>query len=147
MARSRTHGRVRIEYRSPIGTESNSEVNNGKVTLELRRTDDIGTPGDAAVSERIEDALRARGHAVSRLRAKDDRGEDALLVRDDRAVIIQVVTAPEDSQLFAAAANGVAQTEETLSATAEWLELAVGICGVCSRRWTRATSPCRGVPF
>jgi hypothetical protein len=124
-ARSLAEGEERIHYKSPAGTESSSEVKDGKLTLELRGTKDIGGPGEAAVIERIEDALRAQGHAVSRGDAEDERGEDGLIVCDDRTVIIQVVTAPGDPRLLAAAAKGVARTEDTRSAAASWLERAI----------------------
>jgi hypothetical protein len=124
-ALSRTESGTRIQYKSSVGTESNSEVTDEGVKLELLGTDDIGREGEPTVTERIEDALRARGHAVGRRDAKDDRGEDARLVCDGRTLIIQVVTAPGDPKFLAEAANGSAQIEWTRSAAAGWLEQAI----------------------
>jgi hypothetical protein len=124
-ARSLTESRDRIQYTSPVGTESDSEVNEGMVRLELRGTGDIGTRGDTAVLEKVKDALRAQGHMVEGFDAQDDRGEDGKLKCDGQTVIVQVVTAPTDEKLMRDAANGVAQTEQTRSVAAGWLERAI----------------------
>jgi hypothetical protein len=98
------------------------------MTLQLSGTYDIGERGEEAVIGLVVDALRGQGRTVSRVDAKDarnDRGEDARLVCDGQTVIVQVVTAPDDPQLLAAAARGVARTETTPAAAVGWLSGAI----------------------
>jgi hypothetical protein len=132
VAQSRTEGGERTQYTSPAGTESSSEVNDGRVTFELRGTQDVGKEGEARVIECVAGALRAQGHEVRAVvrneeekRDDDKHGVDGRLEVDGRPIPIQIVTAPLDCEFLAAAAKGVARTEVTWLAAARWLQQAI----------------------
>lgn len=95
-------GGRRVEYRPASGGKAISDTDTvGSFKAELSGRLERGKSNEPYVMKTLAAALRGQGHQVNRKRgARDDRGEDGLLVVDGRQIEVQIVTMPVDPDVW-----------------------------------------------
>lgn len=92
----------RVDYRSASGGASLSETDSqGSFRAALSGALERGTPAQERVMRTLIHLLRASGNEVRMLAgARDDRGEDGLLLVNGRRLVVQIVRMPLDGDLW-----------------------------------------------
>jgi hypothetical protein len=92
----------RVEYRPASGGQAVSDTDSaGSFTADLSGPLERGKSNEERVMEVLAAALKQQGHEVSRKRgARDEDGEDGLLVIDGRQTETQIVTMPVDPEVW-----------------------------------------------
>jgi hypothetical protein len=85
----------------------------------------IGTKGEPRLLKTLRQTLEASGLAVtvSREDARDARGEDAILLANNRRYIVQVVTSPGIRRFWQEARAGSALAQVDSSGAVQWIRL------------------------
>ncbi len=92
----------RVEYRPASGGRAVSDTDSaGSFTADLSAPLERGQSNEVHVMKVLVAALKEQGHEVSRKRgARDEDGEDGLLVVDGRQIVVQIVTMPVDPEVW-----------------------------------------------
>lgn len=122
------HGQ-HIKYTAPTGAESNSSLVGNLLTILVKPPVDVGRPGEPRVLVCVENSLKTAGKNLTpsseEERAKDDRGEDAVLIIDGNRIVLQIVTAKPDASFWRSVANGAGETSVEISEAVKWINDAI----------------------
>ena len=122
------HGQY-IKYTAPTGAQSNSSLVGNLLTILVKPPVDVGRPGEPRVLVCVENSLKIAGknlrEPLEKERAKDDRGEDAVLIIDGNRVVLQIVTVKPDVSFWKSVANGAGEASVEISEATKWVNNAV----------------------
>jgi hypothetical protein len=110
------------------GTKSETKLRTGgRIDLTVHRNPDAGRTGERDVRKVLMGKLRAPGHVVDPdpLPARDDRGEDFVLLIDGVRVPVQVAVVPQSPQFWKEASGGSAVRSFTPAQAVDELRVAV----------------------
>lgn len=121
--------RQHIKYTTPTGTQSDSSLVGNHLTILVKPPVDIGRPGEPRVLVCVENNLKMTGknlrEPLEEERARDDRGEDGVLIIDGNRVVLQIVTVRPNASFWKSVAQGEGKASVKLSRATEWINNAV----------------------
>jgi hypothetical protein len=117
----------RVEYRPASGGRAVSEMDSGgSFTVDLSGPLERGTPNEGHVMNVLVAALNGQRHQVNRKGgARDDRGEDGLLVVDGHQIEVQVTMATDGEVWETLNATGASSPEGDLHAQVSFIRRAL----------------------
>lgn len=118
-------GGQEVRYTAPTGARSETSLDAGRLTVQIKPPVDVGTRGESRVLACVVAHLAMSGTASTPLPASDKRGEDRVLQISGDRVALQVVTAAPDALFWARVARGSADAHATLAEAASWIERAI----------------------
>ena len=114
-----------INYFTPSGSRSDATLDPTRVELTLRAPLNAGRKSEERVAERVVSQLQREGRDARVVEAKDDRGEDSVIVCDTERITVQVITVPPSTEFLRDASLGSASTIVTHEGAANWIATAV----------------------
>lgn len=121
--------RQHIKYTAPTGAQSDSLLVGSLLTILVKPPVDIGRLGEPRVLACIENSLKMMGKTLTlpleNMRARDNRGEDGILIIDGNHITLQIVTAKPDASFWKSVANGAGKASVEISEAINWINNAV----------------------
>lgn len=118
-----------IKYTASTGAQSDSSLVGNFITISVKPPIDIGRLGESRVLVCVQNSLRMTGknlrEPLEEERARDDRGEDGVLIIDDNRVVLQIVTVRPNASFWPSVAQGEGKASVKLSNATEWINNAV----------------------
>jgi hypothetical protein len=118
-----------IKYSAPTGAQSDSSLAGNFLTVLVKPPIDIGRLGEQRVLVCVKNSLRTAGKNLTEPseegRARDDRGEDAVLIIDGNRIVLQIVTLCPEQGFWRNVANGGGKASVEISETTKWLNNAI----------------------
>jgi hypothetical protein len=117
-------GDVSITVESP-GVSSRTRLTSDSVSLCTTGAKGIGREGELRVLNTLVRKLALQGLPAKKSSGQDNRGEDAILIIAGRRIVVQIVTAPLESEFWRKASGGTASREVDLLCALEGLRAAI----------------------
>lgn len=118
-----------IKYTAPTGAQSDSSLVGSLLTILVKPPVDIGRPGEPRVLACIENSLKMTGKTLTppseNMHARDNRGEDGILIIDGNHVTLQIVTVKPDESFWKSVASGAGKASVEISEAISWIDNAV----------------------
>ena len=118
-----------INYTAPTGAQSDSSLVGNLLTILVKPPVDVGTRGESRVLACIKNSLKIAGKTLTEplkdKEARDDRGEDGVLIIDGNHVTIQIVTARPDVLFWKGVADGAGKATVEISEALKWINDAI----------------------
>jgi hypothetical protein len=114
-----------INYFTPSGSRSDSTLSPTGVELTLRAPLNAGRNSEQRVAERVVSQLQREGRDAKVVEAKDDRGEDSVILCEGEKITVQVITVSPSTDFLRQASLGSASTAVTHEGAALWIATAV----------------------
>ena len=114
-----------IKYISPAGAQSNSSLTGHFLTISVKPPIDIGRRGESRVLACIKNNLIKVGKNLrepqASEKAKDNRGEDGVLIIDEHRIVLQIVTIRPDENFWRNVAKGEGVANAEISEVLKWI--------------------------
>jgi hypothetical protein len=115
----------RIRTQTPEGASAHELLGDGVVSLNIHGPTQTGRKGEARALDTLLSRLRQEGHQPVLEAARDDRGEDGILLLQDERLTLQVVSVPSYPSLWRDANRDSATTSVPVADAAKWIRDAV----------------------
>ena len=115
----------RIRTQTPGGARSRELLADGVVSLNIHGPTETGRKGESRALDTLLSRLRQEGHQPVLEAGRDERGEDGILLLQDKRLTLQVVSVPSDLKLWRDANRGSATMSVTVADAAKWIRDAV----------------------
>lgn len=120
-----------IKYTSPTGAQSKASLIGNFLTISVKPPVDIGRLGESRVLACIKNNFKKLGRNLKEPKdneqAKDDCGEDGVLIIDGNRVALQIVTINPDKKFWRNVANGAGEANVGILEVLKWINDAISM--------------------